>query len=93
MKFKIDENLPVEIMVDNDQAPCSNPLMSNFHRRSLFLVTEMWQGVPFGVGRLVRATLLGVMGPPSTWDIVKHCPETDWLAWRLMTTTGGLWQS
>jgi hypothetical protein len=30
MKFKIDENLPVEIMVDNDQAPCSNPLVSNF---------------------------------------------------------------
>jgi len=40
---------------------------------SLFvLATEVWQGVPFGVWRLVGATLLGVMGPLGTWDMAKH---------------------
>ena len=58
---------------------------------SLFvLATEFWQGVPFGVWRLVGATLLGMIGPLGTWDIAQHYPETDWLAWRLMITTGGI---
>lgn len=58
---------------------------------SLFvLATEVWQGVPFGVGRLVGATLLGVIGPLGTWGIARQYPETDWLAWRLMATTGGI---
>jgi hypothetical protein len=57
---------------------------------SLFvLASEVWQDVPFGVGRLVGATLLGMIGPLGTWDIARHYPETDWLAWRLMITTGG----
>jgi len=42
------------------------------------------------VWRLVGATLLGVIGPPGTRGIAKHHPETGWLAWRFMTTTGGI---
>jgi len=42
------------------------------------------------VGRLVGATLLGVIGLLGTPDIARHYPETDWLAWRFMTTTGGI---
>jgi hypothetical protein len=38
----------------------------------------------------VGATLLGVIGPLGTWDIAKRYPETDWLAWWFMTTTGGI---
>ena len=54
------------------------------------LATEVWQDVPFGMWRLVGAALLGVIGPLGTWGIARHYPETDWLAWRLITTTGGI---
>jgi hypothetical protein len=45
---------------------------SGFTAALFVLATEVWQGVPFGVWRLVGATLLGVMGPLGTWDMAKH---------------------
>jgi hypothetical protein len=53
------------------------------------LVIEVWQGV-VPLWHFAGAVLLGVIGPSGTWAIAKHYPETDWLAWRLMTMTGGV---
>jgi hypothetical protein len=52
------------------------------------LATNLWQGAP--MLHFVGAVVLGVIYPLGTWATVKHHPETDWLAWRLMAITGGV---
>ena len=70
MKFKIDENLPLEIA----------ELLWTVGYDALTVIEQELRGegdALIGVGRLVGATLLGVIGLLGTSDIARHYPEAD----------------